>query len=147
MNPLHRKAGKKYNKKGKKWELCEFIYCEKMDVFSSRLRFVDDLPIDSVLVKKKDFKNIIEDLMLINAGLEPKHFRVEFQEPESAFDFDDEIDSHELLQARKELEAFAKMNPLEKMNYALKMAEEEEEYEIARTINNGIESHKNNKND
>ena len=108
----------------KKWHICEFSY----DGVNTNhvLSYVDDLPINSFKVSKRDFVDTYINAFLFLNGL-PELYK---DNPQHMGDV---------------LPDFAQLSELEQLNYALKQAESTENFKLAAELRDKINKLENGK--
>ncbi len=118
MISIYCKASKEIREKlGKKWHICEFFH-DGINT-NHHLRYINDLPINSYRVSKRDFSETYINAFLFLNGL-PEIYK---DNPEHIADG---------------VPNFAQLSELDQLNFALKQAESTENFKLAAELRDKI---------
>ena len=125
MISVYCKADKEIREKlGKKWQICEFLY-DGLNT-NHHIRFVNDLPINSYRVSKRDFTQTYINAFLFLNGM-PGLYKDEIELTQNG------------------VPDFAQLSELDQLIFALKQAESTENFKLAAELRDKINKLENGK--
>jgi len=124
MIPIYSKAKKNIREKlGKKFQICQFL-SDGINIYPF-ISFVNDIPLLAIKTTRHDFQKTYINHLLINSGFQPLYNDLVFHKEDN-------------------IEDFGEMSEIEKLEFALLKAEENQHFELAANLRDKIKQLKEN---